>query len=229
MKRPDSPQPLTLTEAIIPVASLILLVGLSYLLFGDAGAVGPNQVALVVAAMIAVFIGWRRGHSIESLGQAARDSVATGIGAIFILLAVGGLIGTWALSGTLVAMVYYGLQLLNPDYFYVTACAVSAIVATNIISADQYIAIVLPGRMFKSAFARRGLAPVVLSRAVGDTATPTSALIPWNSCGAYMAATLGVATWSYAPYAVFSIVSPILTVAIAYAGIRMHRLPVTAE
>ena len=65
----------------------------------------------------------------------------------------------------------------------------------------------------------------MLSRTVGDTATPTSALIPWNSCGAYMAATLGVATWSYAPYAVFCIVSPLLAVALAYAGFRMFKLP----
>jgi NhaC family Na+:H+ antiporter len=106
---------------------------------------------------------------------------------------------------------------------------VGSIIATNIITADQYIAIVLPGRMFRSAFAKRGFAPVVLSRTVGDTATPTSALIPWNSCGAYMAATLGVATWSYAPFAVFSIVSPLLTIAIAYAGIRMLRVPAGAS
>ena len=71
-----------------------MLVALSYFLFGDAGAVGPNQVALVVATMIAVFIGWRRGHSVATLGTAASESVATGIGAIFILFAVGGLIGT---------------------------------------------------------------------------------------------------------------------------------------
>jgi NhaC family Na+:H+ antiporter len=79
--------------------------------------------------------------------------------------------------------------------------------------------------MFKTAFAGRGFAPVVLSRAVGDSATPTGALIPWNSCGAYMAATLGVATLSYAPYAVFCFVSPLLAVAMAYAGIRMPRMP----
>jgi NhaC family Na+:H+ antiporter len=79
--------------------------------------------------------------------------------------------------------------------------------------------------MFKGAFQKRGLAPVVLSRTVGDSATPTSALIPWNSCGAYMAATLGVATWHYAPFAIFCIVSPLLTIAIAYAGIRMLRAP----
>src|SRR5262245_22926227 len=59
----DTPQPLTLFEAIIPIASLIVLVALSYYLFGDAGALGPNQVALVLATMIAVFIAWRRGHT----------------------------------------------------------------------------------------------------------------------------------------------------------------------
>jgi NhaC family Na+:H+ antiporter len=77
--------------------------------------------------------------------------------------------------------------------------------------------------MFKPAFARRGLDPVVLSRTVGDTATPTSALVPWNSCGAYMAATLGVSTWSYAPYAIFSYVSPLLAIALAFVGFRMFR------
>ena len=69
MIRPDTPQPLTLIEAVIPVAALILLVALSYFLFGDKGAGGPNQVALVVATMIAVFIAWRRGHALASLGD----------------------------------------------------------------------------------------------------------------------------------------------------------------
>ena len=476
MIRPDTPQPLSLGEAIAPVASLIVLVGLSYYLFGDAGAAGPNQVALTVSTMIAVFVAWRRGHTLDSLREAAVASVGSGIGAIFILLAVGALIGTWAMSGTLVAMVYYGLQLLNPNYFYATVCAVCAIVAlsigsswtvvgtigigfmgiadnmglspaitagavisgayfgdkssplsdsanlaaatagvnlyahiretfitslvslvialtfffmlgrpgdfdatakiaainqafvitpwlfvplgvviilavfrtppftaiflgaltggilaasaapervsayartagdavpawlahfkgvwlalasgykastgtpaidvlvtrggmdsmlntiwlvitalafggvvekagvldrliapviakaksdgalvaslagsifaTNVATADQYIAIVLPGRMFRTAFEGRGLAPVVLSRTVGDSATPTSALVPWNSCGAYMAATLGVATLSYAPFAVFCIASPLVTIAFAVLGIRTMR------
>ncbi|MGO4840954.1 Na+/H+ antiporter NhaC, partial [Rhizobiaceae sp. 2RAB30] len=62
---------LSLTEAVIPVASLILLVGLSYYLFGDAGASGPNQVALVVATMIAVLVARRRGHDLQSLSDAA--------------------------------------------------------------------------------------------------------------------------------------------------------------
>jgi NhaC family Na+:H+ antiporter len=476
----NKPQPFTLVEAIIPVASLILLVAMSYYLFGDAGASGPNQIALVVATMIAVFLAWRRGHSLDSLREAAIASVGSGIGAIFILFAVGSLIGTWALSGTLVAMVYYGLELLSPNYFYMTAaviCAVvsagigsswttvgtiglglmgisqnmgldpavtaaavisgayfgdttsplsdsanlaaavadvdlyqhvretaltsglalaialavfwllgrpgdfdasakmvaiesafhmspilflplavvvglallkvppftaiflgalaggvlavlvaperviafagaddgtpralallkgvwialsggytlttaypaidhlvsrggmasmlntvwliiaalafggvveragvldrlitpiinaaksvgalaaslvASVVGSNIITADQYISVVLPARMFKTAFAERGLAPVVLSRAVGASGTPTSALVPWNSCGAYMAATLGVATLAYLPYAIFNLASPLLVIVLAYAGIRMLSAPVTA-
>ena len=101
--------------------------------------------------------------------------------------------------------------------------------ATNIVTADQYMAVVLPARMFKKAIAERGLAPVVLSRAAGASGMPTSALIPWNSCGVYMAATLGVATLSYLPYAVFNFASPLLTIAIAYAGVRMLRGEATQE
>lgn len=100
------------------------------------------------------------------------------------------------------------------------ASLVGAVIATNIAAADQYIAIVLPGRMFKRSFSERGLAPIVLSRTVGASGTPTSALIPWNSCGAYMAVTLGVATLSYAPFAVFNLVSPLLAILFGYAGWR---------
>jgi Na+:H+ antiporter, NhaC family len=98
-------------------------------------------------------------------------------------------------------------------------------VTTNVVTADQYIAIVLPGRMFKGAFQKRGLAPVVLSRSLGDSATVTSALIPWNSCGAFMAATLGVATVAYAPFTFFNYLSPLISVAMAFLGIRMLKAP----
>jgi NhaC family Na+:H+ antiporter len=469
-------RPLTMTEAAIPIVALIVLVGLSFYLFGDAGAKGPNQVALVLAAMVALIIGRRAGYTLEQLREAAIASVGTGIGAIFILFAVGALTGAWAMSGTLMAMVYYGLQILSPHYFYMTtailcgivafsigsswtvaatigiglvgistnmglspavtagavisgayfgdkssplsdtanlaaavagaglyphlrevlwtsipalaitllifffmgapgdfdatekldsirttfdvslvhflplvvvivlaalrfppfttimmgalagavlavvtaperviafaadpdlatplallkgawlalasgytsttgyeaidqlasrggmermldtiwliivalafggvvekagvidrliapvlaavksngglvAATVGSTVTTNIVTADQYIAIVLPGRMFKEAFAKRGLAPVVLSRSLGDSATVTSALIPWNSCGAFMAATLGVATVAYAPFTFFNILSPLISVAMAFLGIRMLKAP----
>jgi NhaC family Na+:H+ antiporter len=465
-----------MAEATIPIVALIVLVALSFYLFGDAGAKGPNQVALVMAAMIALVIGRRAGYTLEQLRNAAIASVGTGVGAIFILFAVGALTGAWAMSGTLMAMVYYGLQILSPDYFYMTTAVICGIVAfsigsswtvaatigvglvgiainmelnpavaagavisgayfgdkssplsdtanlaaavggadlyqhlrevlwtsvpalaitllifffmgspgdfdatekldsirstfdvslvhflplvvvivlaalrfppfttimmgalagavlavvtsperviafaadpdlwaplallkgawlalasgytsttgyetidmlasrggmermldtiwliivalafggvvekagvierlvapvlaavksngglvaatigstvtTNAVTADQYIAIVLPGRMFKGAFQQRGLAPVVLSRSLGDSATVTSALIPWNSCGAFMAATLGVATVAYAPFTFFNLLSPLISIALALLGVRMLKAP----
>ena len=75
METTEGPEAISLIEAVIPVASLIVLVAVSYFLFGDAGANGPNQVALTVATMIAAFIGRRRGHSLASLGEAATASV----------------------------------------------------------------------------------------------------------------------------------------------------------
>lgn len=462
----------SLLWSLVPVVTLMGLLALAYVLFGDEAAAGANQIALLFSALVAVFVGGLHGYNWKEMAEAARDSVMTGIGAVFILLAVGSLIGTWAMSGTLMAMVYWGLKILSPDFFYFTVVLISAALAlsigsswtvvgtlgiglmgisqqmgldpvitagaiisgayfgdkssplsdatnlataaagadlyshivetlwtsvptlliallvfwmlgqpgdfdageitegiaahfnvgflpflplalvlglavlryppfvtiflgalfggliavftapgnvvalagdpdlptalamvkgvwaamatgyvsesgsevldrflsrggmssmlvtiwliltalafggvierigvldrllapvlaaastagklvsalvaaaisTNALASDQYIAIVLPGRIFQKAFRKLNLAPVVLSRAVGDSATVTSALVPWNSCGAYMAATLGVATVSYAPYAIFNLLNPVVTIAFAFAGFRM--------
>jgi NhaC family Na+:H+ antiporter len=85
-------------------------------------------------------------------------------------------------------------------------------IGMNIIAADQYIAIVLPGRMYRLEFERRGLAPQNLSRTLEDTGTMTSALVPWNTCGAFMAATLGVPTLTYLPYAFVNLLNPVIAI-----------------
>jgi len=77
--------------------------------------------------------------------------------------------------------------------------------------------------------ARAAPRSAALSRAVGDSATVTGALIPWNSCGAFMATTLGVATVSYVPFAVFCWLSPLVTIAFSYAGLRMLPLEKSPE
>jgi len=176
--RPSTPEPLGLLEALIPVAALIGLLGLSFHLFADAAAGGPNQVALLFCAIIAFFVAWRRGHSIDSLRDAAVGSVTTGLSSIFILLAVGALIGTWAMSGTLVAMVYYGLQLLNPDYFYMTACLICAVIAFSIGSSWTVAGTIGIGLM--GIALRMGLDPAITAGAVisgayfGDKSSPLS-------------------------------------------------------
>lgn len=472
------PRAPSLLDAILPVVVLILLIALTIALFGISATDGPLQVALLLSASFASLMALKNGYTSAAIADAAIGGVSTAMSAIFILLAVGALIGTWAMSGTIVAMVYYGMEILNPHYFYASAALLCAIVSfsigsswtvagtlgigligiaasmgvspaitagavisgayfgdkgsplsdtvnlataavgsdlfqqvkeglwtsvpaliialalfamlgssgeldtagalsgleqhfhislwaflplifvlalallrvspfitiflgallggvmavilnphavvglandsslpepialfkgvwaalgtgykintdepaidtllsrggmasmlptiwliiaalafgsvaehagllgrlvdpivqrarsigvlvtatvvscivTNIVAADQYIAVVMPGRMFRPEFASRGFAPVVLSRAVVDTAPVTSSLIPWNSCGAFMAATLAVPTLSYAPFAFFCLLSPLMTIAFAVLGIRMLRADTT--
>jgi NhaC family Na+:H+ antiporter len=98
-------------------------------------------------------------------------------------------------------------------------------VGFNIIGGDQYIAIVLPARMFMMTFRRRGLHPETLATAVENSGTVTSPLIPWNSCGAYMSAALGVSTFAYFPYCFFNFLNPLLGLIYGFAGINVQRLP----
>lgn len=95
---------------------------------------------------------------------------------------------------------------------------------TNILAADQFIAVALPGRMYKEAYEKQGLSPLNLSRTLEDSATLTSALIPWNTCGAYMAATLGVATFAYAPFAFFNLCCPFIAILYGYGRFALKPL-----
>lgn len=99
----------------------------------------------------------------------------------------------------------------------------------NVLTADQYMAIVLPGRMFREEYERRGLDPRLLSRTLEDSATLTSALIPWNTCGAFMMATLGVSPFIYLPFAIFNWLTPLVAMFYAYTGIRILRLPAATQ
>ena len=94
----------------------------------------------------------------------------------------------------------------------------------NITASDQYLAIVVPGRMYTDTYKEKGLAPENLSRTLEDSGTVTSALIPWNTCGAYHANVLGVATLAYLPFAFFNLISPFMTIFYAYMGIKIRTL-----
>jgi NhaC family Na+:H+ antiporter len=109
-----------------------------------------------------------------------------------------------------------------------TGRLIGAVLATaiglNIFAGDQYIALVLPSRLFRVEFQRRGLRPQNLSRTCADGGTVTSPLVPWNSCGAFMAATLGVPTMLYLPFCVFNIASPLMSLLWGITGIKVERM-----
>jgi NhaC family Na+:H+ antiporter len=104
------------------------------------------------------------------------------------------------------------------------ATTASTCIFFNITTSDQYMSIVVPGRMFADTFKEKGLAPENLSRTLEDSGTVTSVLIPWNSCGATQSAVLGVATFAYLPYCFFNIISPLITIAYGYLNIKIKKL-----
>lgn len=94
----------------------------------------------------------------------------------------------------------------------------------NVTASDQYLAIVVPGRMFADSYKDKGLAPENLSRTLEDAGTVTSVLVPWNTCGATQASVLGVATLAYLPFCFFNIISPVMTLIYAFIGIKIKKI-----
>jgi NhaC family Na+:H+ antiporter len=473
-------KPVSLLDALIPVVSLILMLALSVYLFGSDSSSGPNQIVLTLGAAIAALVAFKNGHNWASILEAIISGISTAMGAILILMSVGALIGTWLMAGTVPSLIFYGLELMNPQLFYAAACLICAIaslaigsswtvagtlgvaligvamglglsapiaagaivsgayfgdkmsplsdttnlapavagtdlfthirhmvwttapsftlalllfvfvgfgvetqaddgalasltgtldsvfnitplaliplvvvfymaykktpplptilfgallggflamvlqpqvvlayanspslsnglamtkgvwmalydgyvastgvaevdgllsrggmssmlntiwliltalafgavlehggmlnrliesalrsakstgtlimtvvlscIGINIVAADQYIAIVLPGKMYRAEFARRGIEPKNLSRVIEDAGTLTSPLVPWNTCGAYMAAALGVPTLAYLPYAFFNLINPLVSIIYGFTGFTITRI-----
>lgn len=119
------------------------------------------------------------------------------------------------------------LKLAN-SIFGLFASTVASCIAINLTASDQYLSIVVPGKMFAKAYKDKGLAPENLSRTLEDSGTVTSVLIPWNTCGAYHSGVLGIDTFAYAPYAFFNIISPIITLLYAGLDFKIRRLIKTA-
>ncbi len=107
--------------------------------------------------------------------------------------------------------------------FPAVASTVGAGIFFNLCTADQYISIILSGRLFRDLYAQRGLEARLLSRSVEDSATVCSVLVPWNSCGMTQATVLGVSTFVYFPYCIFNLVSPLMSLLVAAAGWRIYR------
>lgn len=122
----------SMIDAFIPVIALVLMLGAGVAYFGDNSSFGPNQIALLLAMGLAIAIGMKNGHSWAAMEKAIVNGISLSLGAVLILLTVGALIGTWLLSGTVPTMIYYGLMILDPSWFYAAACLICGIVAMSI-------------------------------------------------------------------------------------------------
>lgn len=182
-----------------------------------------------------------QGADIGSVVDALHYGYASETGIEFVdeLLSRGGLDSMmWTISLILCAMTFGGVMektgmlesLANVILGFAksTGSLVVSVILTalgmNVLAGDQYLSIVIPGRMYKDAFDKRGLAPKNLSRVLEDSGTLTSALIPWNTCGAFMIGTLGLAPWTYVPYCFLNLINPLVSIFYGFTGITMEKV-----
>ncbi len=181
----------------------------------------------------------RQAYTVAITAMGPGLSVTTGHAMSDELLSTGGMAGMlntiWLIlcamtfggamegAGMLQRITAEVMKLVRGDGSLIAATAASC-VFTNVTASDQYLSIVVPGRMFAPVYQQKGLAPAVLSRTLEDSGTVTSVLVPWNTCGAYMSGVLGVATMAYLPFCFFNLVSPLMTVLQGAIGFRIRRL-----
>jgi Na+:H+ antiporter, NhaC family len=122
----------SLVDAVVPLVTLAVLIAGSLALFGLDALDGPIQVALVMCAMVAALIALKNGHTWEEVQRAGQGAMSSITSAIFILLAVGALIGVWNLSGTIPTLVYYGIQILSPAWYYAATALICGVIAMSI-------------------------------------------------------------------------------------------------
>jgi NhaC family Na+:H+ antiporter len=160
----------------------------------------------------------------------------TALNALFTAKGMDGMLGTiWLIVCAMVfggimdgigalSRITKGLLSLAKSTFSLFASTVGSCLALNVTASDQYLAIVVPGKMFAQAYEDRGLAPENLSRTLEDSGTVTSVLIPWNTCGAYHSGVLGVPVADYFFFAIFNWLSPMTTLFFAAVGIKIKKL-----
>ncbi len=144
------------------------------------------------------------------------------LGTVWLILAAMTFGGVMEASG-MIARIMESVKKMAKGFFSLVACTTGTCIVTNISTSDQYIAVALPGRMYAGLYKDMGYASENLSRTLEDTGTVTSVLVPWNTCGAYHAAVLGIGTLTYLPFAFFNLLSPFMTLLFAWFLIKIKR------
>jgi Na+:H+ antiporter, NhaC family len=188
-----------------------------------------SPLAYIKGIWLAIATGYRTNSGIPELDHLlSRGGMSSMLNTLWIIIGA-------VTFGTLLEEFKLLAKLINPvlQSARTTGRLIAAVVATafglNIIAADQYIALVLPVRLYLLEFEKRGLKAQNLSRACADAGTVTSPLVPWNSCGAYMAAALGVPTLLYLPFCIFNIAAPLMSLLLGFTGFKIEHVQAAAE
>jgi NhaC family Na+:H+ antiporter len=219
--------PILLLPAVLVIAMVIFRIPALPALLGGAFLGGLFAVIFqnipLADVMHAAQSGYVSSTGINSvdalLSRGGMESMLSTIALIMCALAFGGVMEK---TGMLSIIAMAILRLAKSTGSLVASTVLTAI-GMNIIAPDQYLAIVVPGRMYREAYEKSQLKPKNLSRALEDGGTLSSALIPWNTCGAYMWATLGVYPFAYLPFAFLNLLNPIISILLGYTGWTMEK------
>ncbi len=215
--------PPSLFQAFLPLAVLLVLLALNVFIFGDAGLEGPNQIALLAAASMALVIGVVNGRPFEDLMEHITRSVSLALGAILILLLIGALTGTWLISGIVPAMIHHGLLLLSPKVFLVAACAVCAIV--SLATGSSWSTVATVGIALLGIGKAMGLQEGLVAGAIISGAYFGDKLSPLSDTTNLAPAVAGTDLFTHIRYLLWTTVPSMTTALLLFAGIGLFREP----
>ena len=160
----------------------------------------------------------------ETLNNLFSTSGMSGmLNTVWLILAAMAFGGAMESAGLLTRISHSVIRLANSTGSLI-ASTVATCIFFNLTASDQYMAIVVPGRMYSKTFRERGFKPELLSRTLEDAGTLTSVLVPWNSGGATQARVLGVPTLTYLPFCFFNLINPVVAIVIAYLNYKIRRI-----
>lgn len=170
-----------------------------------------------------LYSGYKSGSGIEEvdsmLTRGGLESMMFSISVVLLALSMGGLLFRLGIIPALLSLVE---KLLTRVSLLISSTAGMAI-AVNVILGEQYLSILLPGNAFKEHFKKAGLEPKHLSRVLEDAGTVVNPLVPWSVCGVFLSSVLGVSVLEYAPFALFCLVSPLITIFFGFTGITLPK------
>lgn len=189
---------------------------------------GDTEAGVGFALLKGVWISLFNGYTSQSDNVFLNELLSKGgmssmLNTVWLIICALGLGGVLERTGILAYLLDVALRGVKTVGSLITVTVMTCL-GTNILAADQFISVALPGRMYADEYERFGLSRLNLSRTLEDSGTLTSALIPWNTCGAYMSATLGVATFSYAPFAFFNLLCPLIAILYGFTQFALKPL-----